>query len=116
MFIVVYSATVFVAAFLLFWIQPLAAKLLLPALGGSPAVWNTSVAFFQTVLLGGYGYAHLTARWLSPRRQAILHWFLLAAACSRLPIGFPTGNGRRSPPSSASSGPSSRKSVIAHRG
>ena len=92
MFIVVYSATVFVAAFLLFWIQPLAAKLLLPALGGSPAVWNTSVAFFQTVLLGGYGYAHLTARWLSPRRQAILHWFLLAAACSRLPIGFPTGN------------------------
>lgn len=86
--ILAYSATVFLAAFLLFWIQPLTAKALLPALGGSPAVWVLSLAFFQTVLLAGYGYAHLIALWLSARGQALIHGILVALACATLPIGF----------------------------
>ena len=81
----------FLAAALLFWIQLLIAKLLLPVLGGSAAVWNTALVFFQTALLGGYLYAHVTTRWLSPRRQMLLHITLLAFAAFMLPIGLGAG-------------------------
>ena len=72
-----FSATLFISAGLLFWIQPLIAKTLLPLLGGAPAVWNTCLLFFQGMLLLGYVYALASSRWLSLRSQAALHVILL---------------------------------------
>src|ERR1043165_8698516 len=72
-----FSATLFISAGLLFWIQPLIAKTLLPLLGGAPAVWNTCLLFFQTMLLLGYLYALASSRWLSLRLQAAVHIVLL---------------------------------------
>ena len=69
MLVVLFSVATCVSAFLLFWVQPLIAKLLLPLLGGTPAVWNTAMMFFHLVLLGGYLYVHLLSR-LRPRTQA----------------------------------------------
>ena len=83
----VYAAAVFTSAFLLFLVQPMFGKMVLPLLGGSPAVWNTCMLFFQAALLGGYLYAHLGATRLSVRGQAALHLGLLAAAALVLPIG-----------------------------
>src|SRR5205809_6499243 len=81
-----FALTIFTGAFLLFQVQPLIAKFILPWFGGSPAVWTTCVLFFQLVLLGGYAYAHLSARLFKPRTQAIIHFALLAAALLFLPI------------------------------
>src|SRR5262245_20860470 len=72
-----FSATLFTSAGLLFWIQPLIAKTLLPILGGAPAVWNTCLLFFQSMLLVGYLYALASSRWLSLRSQAAVHIFLI---------------------------------------
>jgi hypothetical protein len=82
-----FAVALFVSAALLFWVQPLAGKMLLPLLGGSPAVWNTCLLFFQGVLLAGYAYALASTRWLSARAQAFLHVALLAAAALALPVG-----------------------------
>lgn len=73
-----YALTLFVGAALLFLVQPMVGKLLLPLLGGSPGVWNTCMVFFQAVLLGGYLYAHRSTGKLGVRRQAIVHLGLLA--------------------------------------
>src|SRR5215210_1890336 len=73
----VYVATMFISATLLFLVQPMFARMVLPLLGGSPAVWNTTVVFYQAVLLGGYVYAHLVTTRLGPRRQVALHAGLL---------------------------------------
>ena len=81
-----YACAVFCSAFLLFLVQPVFSRMVLPLLGGSPAVWNTCMLFFQAALLGGYLYAHLTTRWLRPRAQAILHLALMAAAAIVLPV------------------------------
>jgi len=70
--VLVFTVTLFLSAFLLFSIQPMVGKMVLPRLGGTPAVWNTCMVFFQAVLLAGYGYAHLMTRWLGSRRQASL--------------------------------------------
>jgi SAM-dependent methyltransferase len=78
---------IFSSAFLLFQIQPIMGKLILPWFGGSAAVWSTCMVFFQVLLLLGYGYAHLTTRYLKTRPQAILHVTLLAASVFLLPIG-----------------------------
>jgi len=94
----IFALTVFVSSCLLFVVQPMMAKLVLPLLGGAPAVWNTCMVFFQVCLLLGYAYAHLTTRWLSVRMQAILHVLLLAAALVVLPLRIPGG---WSPPASA---------------
>src|SRR4029453_7447644 len=80
-----FQLTVAIGAFLLFLVQPLAARFLLPWFGGSPSVWSTCLLFFQAALLGGSVYAHLTRR-LGPRRQARLHLVLLALAMLTLPI------------------------------
>ena len=74
-----FSTTLFTSAGLLFWIQPLIGKTLLPILGGSPAVWNTCLLFFQTMLLIGYVYALTLSRWLSPRSQALVHVVLITS-------------------------------------
>ena len=84
-----FALTTLASAFLLFWIEPLFAKMVLPLLGGSPAVWNTCLMYFQATLLAGYLYAHLTSRWLSARRQALLHVGLLVVALISLPIVIP---------------------------
>ena len=68
-----FAITLFVSALLLFWVQPMFSRMVLPTLGGSPAVWNTAMVFFQTALLAGYLYAHLVSRWLGLRRQVALH-------------------------------------------
>ena len=81
-----FALTIFTGAFLLFLVQPLIGKFILPWFGGSPAVWTTCMLFFQLALLAGYAYAHLSARWLKPRFQALLHLFLLLAALIFLPI------------------------------
>lgn len=81
-----FAATLFVSALLLFWVQPLAGKMVLPLLGGAPAVWNTCLLFFQAALLAGYGYAHASTRWLSTRAQVVLHVALLLAAALALPV------------------------------
>ncbi len=83
---VVYAATIFLSAFLLFQVQPLIAKIILPWFGGSAAVWSAALLFFQLVLLAGYGYAHLLIRRLGPKAQLAMHGGLLAASCALLPI------------------------------
>ncbi len=75
-----YAITVFVSAFLLFQVQPLISKFILPWFGGSPAVWTTAMLFFQVVLCAGYGYAHLISGRLGPRGQFLGHAVLLAVA------------------------------------
>ena len=74
-----YAVTLFVGAALLFLVQPLVGKLLLPLVGGTPGVWNTCMVFFQIVLLGGYLYAHRSTGKLGVRRQAVFHMMLLVA-------------------------------------
>ncbi len=79
------------AAALLFLVQPMVGKMVLPRAGGSPQVWNTSLVFFQTALLVGYLYAHVSVRWLGVSRQALLHLVLLALPALVLPIALPGG-------------------------
>ena len=81
-----YALTIFTGAFLLFQVQPLIGKYILPWFGGGPGVWTTCLLFFQTLLLGGYAYAHFTATRLKPRNQAVLHLALLALALALLPV------------------------------
>jgi hypothetical protein len=81
-----YALTIFTGAFLLFQVQPLIGKYILPWFGGGPGVWTTCMLFFQVLLLGGYAYAHLTSRFLKPRTQAVVHLILLGAALALLPI------------------------------
>jgi hypothetical protein len=82
----VYALTIFTGAFLLFQVQPLIGKYILPWFGGGPGVWTTCMLFFQMLLLGGYAYAHFTSKWLKPRAQIIVHLVLLATAMALLPI------------------------------
>jgi hypothetical protein len=83
---VAYAATIFLSAFLLFQVQPLIGKYILPWFGGSPAVWTTCMLVFQVLLFAGYAYAHVTTQYLSPRHQGYLHISLLVAALLTLPI------------------------------
>ena len=81
-----YALTIFTGAFLLFQVQPLIGKYILPWFGGGPGVWTTCLLFFQTLLLGGYAYAHFTSTRLKPKQQAVLHLILLALSLTLLPI------------------------------
>src|SRR5215213_9713046 len=82
-----FGVTIFISSALLFSIQPLIAKMLLPLLGGTPAVWNTCMLFFQAVLLCGYAYALLVSRW-PLKRQLVAQLVLLCLAFISLPIGL----------------------------
>jgi hypothetical protein len=84
--ILAYAVTVFLSAFLLFAVQPMIGKMILPWFGGSAAVWNTCLLFFQAALLGGYLYAHLSTRFLKPRGRALLHIALLVVSLAALPV------------------------------
>ena len=73
----VFTCTILLSAFLLFWAQPLFARMILPILGGASAVWAISMLFFQLTLLAGYLYAHYCGKFLAVRRQMVLHLLLL---------------------------------------
>lgn len=81
-----YACTIFLSAFLLFQVQPIIAKIILPWFGGSAAVWTTCMLFFQTALLAGYLYSHWTTTRLSTRAQATLHGLLLLISLGALPV------------------------------
>src|SRR5579863_7046111 len=83
---ILYALTIVVSAFLLFQVQPIIAKIILPWFGGSAAVWTTCLLFFQIVLLLGYLYAHAVVRYLKPRMQMIVHGVLLLVSAAALPI------------------------------
>lgn len=81
-----YALAIFIAALLLFQIQPIMAKMILPWFGGAASVWITCMMFYQTGLLGGYLYAHMITRCLGPQKQAFLHILLLAGSLAALPV------------------------------
>src|SRR6266540_3702135 len=86
--LLLYSVTMFAGATLLFVVQPMVGKMILPLLGGTPAVWSTCMVFFQGALLAGYAYAHASTAWLGARRQSLLHLALLAVPLAVLPLGI----------------------------
>ena len=86
-----FAAAIAAGAALLFVVEPMAAKLVLPKLGGTPAVWTGCMLFFQAGLLAGYSYAHLSTTRLSRRAQVVVHAVLLAFALVALPIALPGG-------------------------
>ena len=93
--LILFVATIFLSAALLFVVEPMFARMALPLLGGSPAVWNTALVFYQATLLLGYFYAHALSR-LTPRRQAMFHSVVLLLPALTLPIaisrhGLPPG-------------------------
>jgi hypothetical protein len=96
--LVVYTAAIFVSALLLFSVQPLFTKMVLPRLGGSPAVWSVAMVFFQTLLLGGYAYAHFLMQLKNRMIPVVVHLVLLAVALLTLPLSIASGWGE--PPSS----------------
>lgn len=84
-------AAIFLSAALLFSVQPMFAKLVLPILGGSPSVWSVAMVFFQALLLFGYGYAHVLAKWVPSRIALPVHVAVLAVALLTLPMAIPAG-------------------------
>src|SRR5437763_4196644 len=96
--LIVYTAAIFVSALLLFSVQPLFTKMVLPRLGGSPAVWSVAMVFFQSLLLGGYGYAHYLIQIANRRVAVAVHLLLLVAALLSLPLSIASGWGE--PPTS----------------
>src|SRR5260370_2325819 len=97
--LLLYALTLFTGATLLFVMQPMVGKMILPLLGGTRAVWTTCMVFFQAALLGGYAYAHVAPDRLGVRRHAILHLFLLLVPFLVLPISVAHA---ASPPGEAS--------------
>ena len=117
--LLVFAAAIFLGAFLIFQVQPIISKHILPWFGGAPTVWTTCVLVFQCLLFAGYAYAHLGTRWLGPRVFSLVHLALLAGAawmsvlpsesCQRQPYSFVKFqvliaqiNRTRSPPGDAS--------------
>ena len=96
--LVVYTAAIFVSALLLFSVQPLFTKMVLPRLGGSPAVWSVAMVFFQSLLLGGYAYAHFLMQLRNRALPVAIHLVLLVVAMLTLPLSISSGWG--DPPTS----------------
>src|SRR6476619_6306592 len=96
--LIVYTAAIFVSALLLFSVQPVFLKMILPRLGGSPAVWSVAMVFFQSLLLGGYAYAHYLMQIRSRAVPVAVHLALLVAAFLTLPLSIASGWGE--PPTS----------------
>jgi hypothetical protein len=96
--LVVYTAAIFISALLLFSVQPLFTKMVLPRLGGSPAVWSVAMVFFQTLLLAGYAYAHMLMQIRNRAIPVVIHLVLLVAALLTLPLSIASGWGE--PPTS----------------
>ncbi len=96
--LVVYTAAIFVSALLLFSVQPLFTKMVLPRLGGSPAVWSVAMVFFQSLLLGGYAYAHFLMKLRNRVLPVAVHLVVLVVALLTLPLSIAVGWGE--PPTS----------------
>ncbi len=96
--LIVYTAAIFTSALLLFSVQPLFTKMVLPRLGGSPAVWSVAMVFFQSLLLGGYAYAHYLMQLRNRALPVAVHLVLLVVALLTLPLSIATGWGE--PPTS----------------
>lgn len=90
--IFLFAATLFLSASLMFVLQPMFGKVLLPLLGGAASVWNTCMVFYQSVLFFGYLYAHVLSSFCSHSRQIMIHGALLTASLVFLPIGMPEGS------------------------
>src|SRR4051812_20419973 len=88
--VVLFGATLFLSACLMFMAEPMIARLVLPRLGGAAAVWNTCLVFFQAVLLCGYAYAHGATTWLGVRRHAAVHVIVVLLPLAVLPIALTT--------------------------
>src|SRR5687767_15050453 len=86
--VLIFSAAMFASALLLFVVQPIVGKLLLPKLGGAPQVWTTCMVFFQATLFAGYLHAHYTSKLLGVRLQAAVHVGLVICALVSLPVGI----------------------------
>src|SRR5450755_1024876 len=86
--ILAFSSATFLSAALLFWVEPMCSKMVLPVLGGSAAVWSVAMVVFQGLLLGGYVYAHLLTRFFSLRQAAYIHVGALALAALCLPVAI----------------------------
>src|SRR6202051_631032 len=96
--LIVYTSAIFVSALLLFSVQPLITKMVLPRLGGSPAVWSVAMVFFQSLLLGGYAYAHYLMQLRNRLIPVIVHLVLLVVSFLTLPLSIAGGWGE--PPGS----------------
>src|SRR3954463_1110445 len=88
---ILFSATIFVSAALLFLVEPMFAKFILPLFGSTPAVWTGSMMFFQAALLTSYLYVHATTTWLGARKQAVVHLVLVLLPLLVLPVAVPVG-------------------------
>ncbi|MGE0668626.1 MAG: fused MFS/spermidine synthase [Sphingomonadales bacterium] len=86
---VVYTAAIFLSAVLIFWLEPMIPKAILPLMGGTPATWVTALMFYQAILLAGYAYCFALTRWAPPKAQAAIHLALLALGALALPPELP---------------------------
>src|SRR5262245_27210137 len=89
-----FIAAIFVSAALLFMVEPMFTKMVLPRFGGAPSVWSVAIVFFQAALLAGYAYAHVLARFVTSRTSIIIHLAVMLAACLALPLSIASGWGR----------------------
>src|SRR6476659_8245978 len=94
----VFVSAIFVSAALLFVVQPMFTKMVLPQLGGAAAVWSVAMVFFQTTLLAGYAYAHALTRFAPGRASILIHLAVMIVACFALPLHIASGWGM--PPAS----------------
>src|SRR5262245_60370943 len=92
-----FAAAIFVSAGLLFMVQPMFTKMVLPRFGGAPSVWSVAIVFFQAALLAGYAYAHLLTRYAPGRPSIFIHLAVMLAACLALPLSIPASWGRPPP-------------------
>src|SRR5947209_15526610 len=92
--LIVVTAAIFLSAALLFAVEPMFTKMVLPRLGGTPQVWSVAMVFFQTALLAGYGYAHLITRYLPGRPSIVVQLALLIVASFALPLSIASDFGR----------------------
>src|SRR5215469_16101637 len=86
-----FIAAIFLSAALLFLIEPMFTKMVLPRLGGSPSVWSVAMVFFQSMLLAGYAYAHVLTRYAPARLAVLVHLAVMALAASTLPLALASG-------------------------
>src|SRR6266571_4143340 len=88
-----FTAAITLSAALVFMVQPMFTKMVLPRLGGAPSVWSVAIVFFQAALLAGYAYAHLLTRFAPGRTSVIIHLAVMVAACFALPLSIAAGWG-----------------------
>src|SRR5262244_3430823 len=99
MLLATFTAAITLSAALLFMVQPMFTKMVLPRFGGAPSVWSVAIVYFQTALLAGYAYAHVLTRYAGPRASVVIHLAVMIAAALALPLSIPTGWDR--PPEAA---------------